>query len=150
MEEGYVAADGVNYPLSPLFTVIATQNPIDFDSTNPLPEAQLDRFLTSIKLGYPDIDDKLHLLNDYGDSVRHDPAAVLTKESVTVLREACEEVYLHEDLARYIIEISRASREDPQTNWGSHPVAPCTWPWPARPSPWSRAGIRSSPKMYSD
>ena len=105
----------------PLFTVIATQNPIDFDSTNPLPEAQLDRFLTSIKLGYPDIDDKLHLLNDYGDSVRHDPAAVLTKESVTVLREACEEVYLHEDLARYIIEISRASREDPQIKLGISP-----------------------------
>ena len=121
MEEGYVAADGVNHPLSPLFTVIATQNPIDFDSTNPLPEAQLDRFLTSVKLGYPGVDDELHLLNDYGNSVRHDPAAVLTRESVTVLREACEEVYLHEDLARYIIEIARASREDPQIKLGISP-----------------------------
>ena len=121
MEEGYVAADGINHPLSPLFTVIATQNPIDFDSTNPLPEAQLDRFLTSIKLGYPDIDDELHLLNDYGDSVRHDPVAVLTKESVTILRDACEEVYLHEDLARYIIEISRASRQDSRIKLGISP-----------------------------
>lgn len=121
MEEGYVAADGVNYPLSSLFTVIATQNPIDFDSTNPLPEAQLDRFLTSIRLGYPDVEAELHLLNDYGDAVRHDPAPVLNKESVARLREACEEVYLHEDLARYIIEISRASREDPQVKLGISP-----------------------------
>ncbi|MEQ8953453.1 MAG: AAA family ATPase, partial [Gammaproteobacteria bacterium] len=57
MEEGFVAADGVNHPLSDLFTVIATQNPIDFDSTNPLPEAQLDRFLTDITLGYHDLED---------------------------------------------------------------------------------------------
>lgn len=58
---------------------------------------------------------------EYGDAVRHDPAPVLNKESVTRLREACEEVYLHEDLARYIIEISRASRVDPQVKLGISP-----------------------------
>lgn len=121
MEEGYVAADGVSHPLSNLFTVIATQNPIDFDSTNPLPEAQLDRFLTSISLGYPDVEAELHLLSDYGDAVRHDPAPVLTKDSVMQLREACEEVYLHEDLARYIIDISRASRQDASVKLGISP-----------------------------
>jgi len=121
MEEGYVAADGISHALSPLFTVIATQNPIDFDSTNPLPEAQLDRFLTSIKLGYPDVDAEMHLLNDYGDAVRHDPAPVFTREEVMQLREACEAVYLHEDLARYIIDIARASREDPGVKLGISP-----------------------------
>ena len=121
MEEGFVAADGINYPMSPLFTVIATQNPIDFDSTNPLPEAQLDRFLTSIKLGYPGVDAEFHLLNGYGDSVRHDPASVFTKESITRLREVCEEVYLHADLARYIIEIARATREDARIKLGISP-----------------------------
>lgn len=121
MEEGYVAADGVSYPLSELFTVIATQNPIDFDSTNPLPEAQLDRFLTSISLGYPDVEAELHLLNDYGDATRHDPAAVFSRESVLKLREACEDMFLHEDLARYIIDISRATREDPGIKLGISP-----------------------------
>lgn len=121
MEEGYVAADGISHPLSNLFTVIATQNPIDFDSTNPLPEAQLDRFLTSITLGYPDLDAELHLLGDYGDATQHDPAPVLTKTTVTQLREACDEVFLHEDLARYIVDISRATREDPEIKLGISP-----------------------------
>ncbi|MEX0963900.1 MAG: MoxR family ATPase [Pseudohongiellaceae bacterium] len=121
MEEGYVAADGVNQPLSSLFTVIATQNPIDFDSTNPLPEAQLDRFLTSISLGYPNSDAELHLLGAYGEQAQHDPAAVLSKDSVTALRSACDEVHLHEDLARYIVTLARATRDDPSIKLGISP-----------------------------
>lgn len=121
MEEGYVAADGINQPLSKLFTVIATQNPIDFDSTNPLPEAQLDRFLTSITLGYPNIDAELHLLGEYGNVARRDPDAVLDKESVAALRDACDEVHLHADLARYIVTLARATREDPNIKLGISP-----------------------------
>ena len=121
MEEGYVAADGVSHPLSDLFTVIATQNPIDFDSTNPLPEAQLDRFLTSISLGYPNLESELHLLGGYGDATRHDPAPVLTRESVRQLRNASEEVFLHDDLAKYIVDISRATRENQGIKLGISP-----------------------------
>ena len=121
MEEGFVAADGENHPLSDLFTVIATQNPIDFDSTNPLPEAQLDRFLTSISLGYPSLDAELHLLGDYGDSTEHNPAPTLSKESVRDLRAACDEVFLHEDLARYIVDISRSTRDNPNIKLGVSP-----------------------------
>lgn len=121
MEEGYVAADGVNKPLSKLFTVIATQNPIDFDSTNPLPEAQLDRFLTAISLGYPDIDAELHLLGDYGEAAQHEPEAVLDKESVAALRNAVDEVYLHADLARYIVTLARATRAEPNIKLGISP-----------------------------
>lgn len=121
MEEGHVAADGVNQSLSNLFTVIATQNPIDFDSTNPLPEAQLDRFLTSISLGYPDIDAELHLLGEYGEAAKHDPVAILDKESVAALRDACDEVHLHPDLARYIVTLARATREDPSIKLGISP-----------------------------
>lgn len=123
MEEGFVAADGVNHPLSDLFTVIATQNPIDFDSTNPLPEAQLDRFLTSISLGYPNLESELHLLGDYGDATQHDPAPVLTADYVRALRQNCEDVFLHEDLARYIIHLSRATREDQGIKLGISPRA---------------------------
>lgn len=121
MEEGYVAADGVNQPLSNLFTVIATQNPIDFDSTNPLPEAQLDRFLTSISLGYPDVDAELHLLGAYGEAAKRDPVAILDKDSVAALRDACEEVHLHADLARYIVTLARATREDQNIKLGISP-----------------------------
>lgn len=121
MEEGYVAADGENYALSDLFTVIATQNPIDFDSTNPLPEAQLDRFLTCLSLGYPDEDAELHLLSGYGETMREEPEAVLNKETIRELRESCERVFLHEDLARYIIALARASREDSRIKLGISP-----------------------------
>ena len=121
MEEGYVAADGVNQPLSKLFTVIATQNPIDFDSTNPLPEAQLDRFLTSISLGYPDMEAELHLLGEYGEAAKRNPEPILSKDSVTALRSACDDVHLHADLARYIVTLARATREDANIKLGISP-----------------------------
>lgn len=121
MEEGFVAADGENHPLSDLFTVIATQNPIDFDSTNPLPEAQLDRFLTCLSLGYPTREAELHLLGDYPNTSLEEPTAMLGKESIRALRESCEGVFLHQDLARYIIELARASREDPAIKLGISP-----------------------------
>ena len=121
MEEGFVAADGLNHPLSDLFTVIATQNPIDFDSTNPLPEAQLDRFLTCVSLGYPSLDSELHLLGDYAAVSAEDTTAVLDKESLRALREACQDVFLHADLARYIVALARATREDPGIKLGISP-----------------------------
>lgn len=121
MEEGYVAADGENHALSDLFTVIATQNPIDFDSTNPLPEAQLDRFLTCLSLGYPDVEAEMHLLNSYGDVQREEPLAMLDKQTIRALRQSCEQVFLHQDLARYIITIARASREDSRIKLGISP-----------------------------
>lgn len=121
MEEGFVAADGVNHPLSDLFTVIATQNPIDFDSTNPLPEAQLDRFLTCISLGYPSLDSELHLLGDYTAISSEEVAAVLGKESLRALRDACQSVYLHADLARYIVDLARATRVDAGIKLGISP-----------------------------
>lgn len=121
MEEGFVAADGVNHPLSDLFTVIATQNPIDFDSTNPLPEAQLDRFLTCISLGYPSLDSELHLLGDYGATAQEDISPVFTKDSIRALREHCDSVFLHADLARYIIALARETREDEGIKLGISP-----------------------------
>lgn len=121
MEEGFVAAEGKNFPLSDLFTVIATQNPIDFDSTNPLPEAQLDRFLTSVTLGYPSDEAELHLLGGYNAQAQSEPEAILNKESVGQLREACDKVHLHEDLMRYIVDISRKTREDQRIKLGISP-----------------------------
>lgn len=121
MEEGFVAADGENHPLSDLFTVIATQNPIDYDSTNPLPEAQLDRFLTSLSLGYPALDAELHLLGDYGELVGDTPTAVLDKQAIRSLRKLADDVFLHEDLARYIVELARETRTEANIKLGISP-----------------------------
>ncbi len=121
MEEGFVAIDGENHPLSTFFTVIATQNPIDFDSTNPLPEAQLDRFLTAISLGYPDIESELYLLNGYQNSVRSAPDSVLTSDILQSLRDQTEQVFIHPDLSRYIVEIARITREDSRIKLGISP-----------------------------
>lgn len=121
MEEGFVAADGSNHPLSDLFTVIATQNPIDYDSTNPLPEAQLDRFLTSVSLGYPSLEAELHLLGDYEVTAKEAPVAQLDKAAIRELRALGDEVFLHADLARYIVELARASREEANIKLGISP-----------------------------
>ncbi|HCZ49261.1 MAG TPA: hypothetical protein DCZ11_09670 [Gammaproteobacteria bacterium] len=119
MEEGQVSADGRAYPLSPLFTVIATQNPIDFDSTNPLPEAQLDRFLVATRLGYPDAAAERTLLGEY----RSAPPlqAVLDPDGLLALRAQAREVYLHPDLAHYVVDLARATREDARVRLGISP-----------------------------
>lgn len=121
MEEGFVASDGINRPLSDLFTVIATQNLIDYDSTNPLPEAQLDRFLTAISLGYPSLEAELHLLGDYGQTASAPPVAILDREAVAALRRASTEVFLHPDLARYVVDLARATRSDEAIRLGISP-----------------------------
>lgn len=121
MEEGQVAADGVNHPLSEFFTVIATQNPIDFDSTNPLPEAQLDRFLIAATLGYPELDAELDLLNIYDPQAAQQVRPVFSGEQILRLREECDQVYLHPDIARYIVELARRSRQDERLKLGISP-----------------------------
>ncbi|HAC35542.1 MAG TPA: hypothetical protein DCF45_13595 [Gammaproteobacteria bacterium] len=121
MEEGGVSVDGVNHVLSPLFTVIATQNPIDYDSTNPLPEAQLDRFLVATSIGYPQRDQELSLLE--GDRNTGDPLveAVLGGEQLSALQELARNVFLHPQLAQYIVDLARLSREDERLRLGISP-----------------------------
>ncbi len=121
MEEGQVTVDGVNYSLSELFTVIATQNPVDLDSTHALPEAQLDRFLVSTRLGYPSEEEEVSLLTETRTRVVTMPAAVFSREEIECLRAAIERVFLHEDLARYIVSLSRATRDDPRVRRGISP-----------------------------
>jgi MoxR-like ATPase len=119
MEEGQVTADGASHPLSPLFTVIATQNPIDFDSTNPLPEAQLDRFLVAMRLGYPDAAAESSLLGDY--RAAPPPVPVLDPPGLRRLRAQARDVFLHPDLAQYIVALARATRDDPRVRLGISP-----------------------------
>lgn len=120
MEEGAVSIDGVSHELSPRFTVIATQNPIDYDSTNPLPEAQLDRFLVATSIGYPGREQELALLGEYqqtGGPVE----AVMNVEQFEALQQRVDEAYLHPDLAQYIVDLARVSREDERLRLGISP-----------------------------
>ena len=120
MEEGAVSIDGISHELSPRFTVIATQNPIDYDCTNPLPEAQLDRFLVATSIGYPGREQELALLGEYqqtGGLVE----AVMNVEQFEALQQRVDEAYLHPDLAQYIVDLARVSREDERLRLGISP-----------------------------
>ena len=121
MEEGAISIDGISHMLSPQFTVIATQNPIDYDSTNPLPEAQLDRFLIATSIGYPNRDQELALLETSQQAAGARVNAVLSVEEFLQLKGQVEAAFMHEDLSQYIVDIARLSREDERLRLGISP-----------------------------
>ena len=121
MEEGGVSIDGVNHALSSRFTVIATQNPIDYDSTNPLPEAQLDRFLIATSIGYPQRDQELALLGEYQQVARQTIEAVIDVDQFSGLQQLVEQAYLHPELSQYIVDLARLSREEEELRLGISP-----------------------------
>ena len=115
MEERQVTIDGVRYPLSPHFTVFATQNPIDFEGTYPLPEAQLDRFLLKLRVGYPMLEDERSILERHH---RQRPGAETVLEPVAagLLEQAQDEVRaisIEPALFAYIAQLVRRTREWP-------------------------------------
>jgi MoxR-like ATPase len=128
MQERQVTIDGERHELPAHFTVFATQNPIDFEGTYPLPEAQLDRFLVKIRVPYPEAKDEIQLLvnvqNGF-DSDRLDEAGIIPVEP-GLLREAREQVRavkVQEALFAYIVEIARRTRDWPALSLGSSPRA---------------------------
>lgn len=124
MEERQVSEGGVTRPLPDPFFVIATQNPAAFVGTSPLPEAQLDRFLMSVTLGYPDARAERTLLETggRGDLVRELPA-VLDAESLRSARREVEAVYAAGPLLDYLQALARATREHPALHAGLSPRA---------------------------
>ncbi len=129
MAERQVTVDGVARPLGELFTVIATQNPVEYEGTYPLPEAQLDRFLLKIRIGYPAKDAELQMLANYErgfDAERSEdvvPPPVLSEEDCRALRAAVDSVKVTEEVRHYIASIVRATREDPALTLGGSPRA---------------------------
>ncbi len=121
MEEGGVSIDGVNHVLSERFTVIATQNPIDYDSTNPLPEAQLDRFLVATSIGYPQRDQELALLGEYQQVAKQPIEAVINGDQFSGLQQLVDQAYLHPELSQYIVDLARLSREEEGLRLGISP-----------------------------
>lgn len=122
MEERQITVDGVTHPLPDPFLVLATQNPIEYEGTFPLPEAQLDRFLMKIRLGYPSLSDEIRVMEI--QQIRHpirDLQPVLSVEEVTRMQEAIKNVYVSPAVKRYIVELTRATRESPDVYLGASP-----------------------------
>ncbi len=124
MEERQVTVDGITRPLEPPFMVIATQNPIEHEGTYPLPEAQLDRFMTRVTLGYPARGKELEMLDAHGDhSVFEDIEPVLeAKEVVEMMRQASA-VHVAPELKGYLVDLAEATRSDPDLLLGASPRA---------------------------
>jgi len=128
MEERQVTVDRVARDLSPFFSVFATQNPIEFEGTYPLPEAQLDRFLIKIRVPYPEAGDEIRLLsNVHGgfDARRLDSfnLAPLGSQALADARRAVRAVNVEESLFGYITQIVRRTREWPAVSLGASPRA---------------------------
>ena len=120
MEERQVTVDGHTYPLESPFMVLATQNPIEYEGTFPLPEAQLDRFMLRIRLGYPDKEEEIEVL----DRQQHvhpitQLEQVVSVEELLDAQEAIKEIYIDDQIKQYIVEIVRQTREHPEVYLGS-------------------------------
>lgn len=122
MEERQTTVDGVTHKLPRPFMVLATQNPIEYEGTFPLPEAQLDRFLLRIRLGYPAITDEILILEL--QQIRHPIETLQTiieVEELQKMQDAVRTVYVAPIVKRYIVELVRATRENPDVYLGSSP-----------------------------
>ena len=124
MQERHVTVDVHTHELARPFMVIATQNPIEYEGTYPLPEAQLDRFMTRIELGYPSRDDEAAMLSEHaaGDRVL-DLGPVAAVGEVLAAQQAATAVHASEPLRRYVVALLESTREDPRTELGASPRA---------------------------
>lgn len=124
MEEKQISVDGKTYPLPTPFMVIATQNPIDYLGTYNLPEAQLDRFLMKLSIGYPSMADEKRMADYY---IRQSPIksleAVTDGKTISAMQEEVKTVKIHRDLISYIIEIVDGTRKDTNIALGASPRA---------------------------
>ena len=122
MEEGQVTVDSKTWILPVPFMVIATQNPIELEGTFPLPEAQLDRFLLKISLGYPDLEEENIILQRFQ---KNDPlpslAPVFTPDEIIILQGMRKDVKVSDPVRRYITEITSATRRSGKIKYGSSP-----------------------------
>ncbi|MBX9685168.1 MAG: MoxR family ATPase [Candidatus Obscuribacterales bacterium] len=121
MEEGQVTVDGETRNLPELFFVISTQNPVEYHGTFPLPEAQLDRFMISLQLGYPSADEELLILDMTLKEKAFEVDSVLSIEEVLQARQAVRAVHVDASIKKYIIQIAAATRNDSEISLGVSP-----------------------------
>jgi MoxR-like ATPase len=128
MEERQVTIDGTRYPLSENFTVLATQNPVEFEGTYPLPEAQLDRFLLKIRVTYPSAEEEMQILLQYEngfDPRRLDEVALTPVDPalLSAARKEIERVRVEPTLHSYVVSLVRRTRDWPAISLGGSPRA---------------------------
>jgi MoxR-like ATPase len=122
MEERQVTVDGTTYPMERPFLVLATQNPIEYEGTFPLPEAQLDRFLLRISLGYPEKDDEIRVLDSQQYQHPVDQIEqVVSVEELIEMQERIKDVYVDPLIKSYIVELVRQTRRHPDVYLGASP-----------------------------
>jgi MoxR-like ATPase len=122
MGEGQVTVEGIRHYLEPPFLVLATQNPHGFHGTHPLPEAQLDRFLFQLRLGYPDAESEVEMLFAHAPGQDLDQLTpLLSKEEVLRCQELVRQVHVEPRVAEYMVAIVRRTRDDSRTRLGSSP-----------------------------
>ncbi len=114
MEEGQVTVDGTTYRMPQPFIVLATQNPVDFVGTYPLPEAQLDRFFMRVSIGYPSAEEEADILERYtsGTNPMEDLRPICTSADITRLQQEVEKVYTSREVRAYVSNIAAASRKN--------------------------------------
>ena len=124
MEEHQITVDGVTHPLHAPFIVLATQNPIEYEGTFPLPEAQLDRFLMRINLGYPSVEEELEIISE--QEMAH-PITVLesvtTPSGILEMQEAVNSIYVDSLIREYIVKLTESTRSHPDVYLGASPRA---------------------------
>ena len=122
MEEGQATIDGISHPMPSPFLVIATQNPIEYEGTFALPEAQLDRFMLRLRLGYPKAMEEIVILDE--QKRKHPIEAlqqVLDLEELRQMQAAVKEIYVDQAVAEYIVRLTGATREHPDVYLGASP-----------------------------
>jgi MoxR-like ATPase len=125
MQERQVSVDGQTYGLPAPFLVLATENPIELEGTFALPEAQLDRFLVRVSIGYPSAEGELRIAGLYrdGSSPIEQVPTIFAAEEIAVLRDAASRVRVNDDVGNYVVALVRASREHPDLRLGASPRA---------------------------
>jgi MoxR-like ATPase len=124
MQERQVTVDGVSYQLAPPFMVMATQNPIEYEGTYPLPEAELDRFTMRIDIGYPPLADEAKMLTENASETPLDRLeCVASAQEVFGAIEAAKAVFVEESLNRYVVAVLRQTRTDSRLYLGASPRA---------------------------
>ena len=124
MQERHVTIDGNQHELARPFVVIATQNPAEYEGTYPLPEAQLDRFMVRVSLGYPSAGDEAEMLEEHAAHDRvHDLGPVTDVNTVRAAQAAVSAVHGSEPLRRYVVALGEATRNDTRVELGASPRA---------------------------
>jgi MoxR-like ATPase len=122
MEEAQLTVDGTTYRLPDPFMVMATQNPIEYEGTFPLPEAQLDRFMMNISLGYPKPADEMNILDTHQ---HHHPlddiVQIMTAEELVYIQQQVRTIHVEPSIRKYIVDIANATRNHPNVYLGASP-----------------------------